>query len=339
MENKPLVSICCITFNHEPYIRQAIDGFLMQKTNFPIEIIIHDDASTDNTAKIIKEYADNYPDVIFPIYQTKNQYSQGVKPLQNIVWPRARGKYIALCEGDDYWTDSNKLQKQVDFLENNLEYGMVFTDYDRWRQKDSIRFNNYNRVLYKENTDRDITTYNLFSKEIKITRTATVLFKKDIITSFDKTIPLAFPTNSTAGDTQLFVFAIINYKVRYFAESTTVYRVLNESIGHTSNPVKRNKFLKSYIDFVEFAVSFYNLGKKEKKYLKKIKGLFDLQTAYLENKKKEFFKIFFYLIRNGILTMVMIQQLFGLFSSRLYQYFDNLKLSIINRPFKNKAKV
>ena len=87
----------------------------MQKTTFPIEIIIHDDASTDGTAKIVKEYADKYPDLIVPILQTENQYSQGIKPSQNFVFPRARGKYIAFCEGDDYWTDPYKLQKQVDF--------------------------------------------------------------------------------------------------------------------------------------------------------------------------------------------------------------------------------
>lgn len=110
----PLVSICCITYNQENYIRDAIEGFLMQRTTFPIEIIIHDDASTDNTAKVVNEFAEKHPDLIVPIYQTINQYSQGIKPWPNFVFPRARGKYIALCEGDDYWTDPLKLQKQVD---------------------------------------------------------------------------------------------------------------------------------------------------------------------------------------------------------------------------------
>ena len=121
---KPLISICCITFNQERYIKKTIEGFLKQKITYPIEIVIHDDASTDNTAKIIREYEKKYPDIIKPIYQNENQYSKGVKPDFN--FPRAKGKYIALCEGDDYWTDPLKLQKQVDFLEKNDEYILTY---------------------------------------------------------------------------------------------------------------------------------------------------------------------------------------------------------------------
>ena len=121
----PLVSICSITYNHAPYIRQCLDGFLMQKTNFKYEIIIHDDASTDGTAEIIKEYAEKYPDLITPIFQTENQFSKGLRGFYaRFVYPRAKGKYIALCDGDDYWTDPLKLQKQVDFLEDNPDYVM-----------------------------------------------------------------------------------------------------------------------------------------------------------------------------------------------------------------------
>jgi len=117
---EPLVSICCITYNHENYIRDAIEGFLMQKTSFPIEIIIHDDASTDNTAQIIKEYEDKYPDLFCNIFQNENQWSKGGGSIYaRFLYPQARGKYIALCEGDDYWTDPLKLQKKVDFMEVN----------------------------------------------------------------------------------------------------------------------------------------------------------------------------------------------------------------------------
>jgi len=111
MSDDPIVSICCITYNHEKYIRDAIEGFLMQKTLFPIEILIHGDASTDKTADIIKEYEVKYPDIIKPIYQTENQFSKGVSISATYQFPRARGKYIAICEGDDYWTDPHKLQK------------------------------------------------------------------------------------------------------------------------------------------------------------------------------------------------------------------------------------
>jgi glycosyltransferase involved in cell wall biosynthesis len=124
----PLVSICCTTYNHAKFIAQAIEGFLIQKTTFPIEIIIHDDASTDGTAGIVRNYVEKYPDLIIPIFQTKNQYSQGIKPVFRFVFPRARGKYIANCEGDDYWTDPLKLQKQVEFLERSPDFILTFTN-------------------------------------------------------------------------------------------------------------------------------------------------------------------------------------------------------------------
>ena len=113
------VSINCITYNQKSYIRKTIESFLMQKTNFNYEILIHDDASTDGTSDIIKEYERKYPHIIKAIYQTENQYSKGIRVEHEFNFKRAKGKYIAICEGDDYWTDENKLQKQVDYMEKN----------------------------------------------------------------------------------------------------------------------------------------------------------------------------------------------------------------------------
>jgi len=121
-KTKPQVSVCCITYNHKAYIRDAIEGFLMQKTSFPIEILIHDDASTDGTAEIVKEYAEKHPDLIIPILQKENQHSMGVKISSTYLYPIARGKYIAKCEGDDFWTDPLKLQKQFDYMEKNSNF-------------------------------------------------------------------------------------------------------------------------------------------------------------------------------------------------------------------------
>ncbi len=115
--NDIMVSICCMTFNHEPYIRKCLDGFVAQKTNFAYEVLIHDDASTDKTVDIIREYENKYPDIIKPIYQKTNQYSQGIHINNVFQYSRANGKYLAYCEGDDFWTDEYKLQKQFDFLE------------------------------------------------------------------------------------------------------------------------------------------------------------------------------------------------------------------------------
>lgn len=127
MNQKPLVTVSCIAYNHEKYIARALDSFLMQKTDFPFEIVIHDDASTDRTAEIIREYAEKYPDIIRPMYQTENQYSQGISNISGAFnFPRAEGKYIAMCEGDDYWIDDTKLQRQADYMEAHPECTMCF---------------------------------------------------------------------------------------------------------------------------------------------------------------------------------------------------------------------
>ena len=116
MEDNIVVSIICNTYNHERFIRDALNGFVMQKTDFEFEVLVHDDASTDCTADIIREYEKRYPIIIKPIYQVTNQYSKGISISKTYQYPRVKGKYIAICEGDDYWTDPLKLQKQVDFM-------------------------------------------------------------------------------------------------------------------------------------------------------------------------------------------------------------------------------
>ena len=123
-EVKPLVAIHCLVYNHEPYLRDCFEGFVMQQTNFPFVAIVHDDASTDNSAAIIREYEEKYPDIIKPIYEAENQYSKrdgSVTRIMNAAIDATGAKYVAMCEGDDYWTDPLKLQKQVDFLNNNLD--------------------------------------------------------------------------------------------------------------------------------------------------------------------------------------------------------------------------
>lgn len=125
MDKTPLVSIVCITYNHERFIRDALDGFVMQKTNFPFEILVHDDASTDGTAGIIREYESKYPDLFRCVYQTENQWGKK-SPWKDILFPMVRGKYVALNEGDDYWTDENKLQKQIDFMESHPDFAVCF---------------------------------------------------------------------------------------------------------------------------------------------------------------------------------------------------------------------
>jgi glycosyltransferase involved in cell wall biosynthesis len=119
VNNEIIVSVCCITYNHEKYIAQAIEGFLLQKTDFPIEILIGEDWSTDSTRQIIQTYQNRYPKLIKILSGEKN--AGAGKNLINVL-NNAKGKYFAFCDGDDYWTDAYKLQKQVDFLRNNQNF-------------------------------------------------------------------------------------------------------------------------------------------------------------------------------------------------------------------------
>ena len=124
----PLVSVCSITYNHELFIRDALDSFLMQETDFPFDVIIHDDASTDRTADIIREYVEMYPHIIKPFFQTENQYSKSMSfgSILQLVFLSAQGEYIALCEGDDYWTDPRKLQIQIEEMRKRPECDISF---------------------------------------------------------------------------------------------------------------------------------------------------------------------------------------------------------------------
>lgn len=227
----PLVSISCITYNHEPYIVQALNGFLMQKTDFPFEVLIHDDASTDRTADIIREYEKKFPNLIKPIYQKENHYSKGFTSV-SATWnfPRAKGKYIALCEGDDYWIDENKLQIQVDFLENNPEYGMCFHDAvvvnELENEVDSFSYH----VI-----EKDYSATELF--ENWVVPTASMLFKKEILC-----YKLADRKNFIAGDIVLVEQACVYGKVHGFKKKMSVYRI--QENGLTWSKERREKTLR-----------------------------------------------------------------------------------------------
>lgn len=226
MKDNPLVSVCCITYNHEPCISQAIESFLMQKTNFPFEIIIHDDASTDRTPGIIREYGKKYPDLIKPIYQKENQYSKGIKPNYTFNYPRAKGKYIALCEGDDYWIDPYKLQKQVDFMEANEDYSLCFTNCKLLDLNGNIMKENYlEKQSEKTFTHLDMPTG---------APTQTMLFRKKYLNS----IPKSYLT-APGEDSYLEVWLSICGKVKYHNFNSAVYRITNQGVYTGLNDFQR----------------------------------------------------------------------------------------------------
>lgn len=244
----PLLSISCITYNHEPFLRECFEGFLIQKTNFSFEILVHDDASSDGTRKIIEDYTAKYPDLFFPIYQKHNQYAKGMRGIMALFnFPRARGKYIALCEGDDFWTDPYKLQKQVDFLENNNDYGLVYTNY--------IKLNSNNFELIKSKR----FSGNVFDKLIisNFIGTLTVCFRKDLL---DKVIGLKInDQNFKMGDYPLWLAFASVTKFKYFTDSTSVYRVSPNTMSNQRNIIDRFNFEHSVYDVRFFFIEKYSV--------------------------------------------------------------------------------
>lgn len=250
MQSKGIVvSVACITYNHAPYIRQCLEGFLMQKTNFPIEIIVHDDASTDGTDDIIREYALKYPELFKVILQEENQYSKGVDVL-SLVFERSAGKYIALCEGDDYWTDPLKLQKQVDFLEEHEEFSMCFH-----RAAIVQEINGPIWLSASQLEAREYSAEELFSTWL--VPTASILYRRQV-----NDIPIKYSSDIMNGDIVLVLKCCSMGRVMALEDEMSVYRM--HAGGVTYSPIFSKERLRRYPKhFISIKRNFQGLLNKK----------------------------------------------------------------------------
>lgn len=214
-----MVSIRCIAYNQGQYIRDTLEGFVMQVANFNFEVIVHDDASTDNTANIIREYAEKYPKIIKPILETENQYSKHDGSLNRIMTSATRGKYVALCEGDDYWIDPFKLQKQVDFLESHPEYSMCCTNAVIQSPQGELEWTRFEE-------DCDISIDKMVRGGGSLIMTCTEMYKKEVLELYGS---LDFCMKCMIGDYCMQILSSLEGKVRYMHEKTAVYRY--QSVG------------------------------------------------------------------------------------------------------------
>lgn len=221
-----MVVVKCFTYNHGKYIEDTLKGFVIQKTNFPFCALVVDDFSTDDTAQIIRRYEEQYPDIIKGIYLQENYYSQGgiKREKTEIVSPWfERCKYIAMCEGDDYWTDPQKLQRQVDFLETNPDYSMCFHGAE-------VLNESVYPFSYKSLENREYSSDELFKDWI--VPTASMLFKREVFYSLvcDKRI--------LNGDINLVLASANSGRVFGMSDKMSVYRV--QSNGLTINRIKQD---------------------------------------------------------------------------------------------------
>lgn len=277
----PLVSIICTVYNHAPYIRQCLDGFVMQQTTFPYEIIVHDDASTDYSAEIIREYADKFPGLFVTILQKENQYSKGVPIGKTFMYPIAKGKYLALCEGDDYWTDPLKLQKQVDAFERDSSIGLVWGRAHCYYQR-SHRFGDFfgKRAQSSEELLND-----------NVIPTATTMIRRDIVNRYYSEI---CPENHSwpLGDYPLWIFASLNSSVEFLDEEFATYRVLAESASHSKDFHKQESFINGVFDMKEFFINKYGEYGIDRNNERRLVFLMSNAIEYGERKKAlEYYKL------------------------------------------------
>ena len=244
MDDSLVVSVCMITYNHEAYISQAIDSILMQKTTFKYELVLSDDCSTDNTRIICEEYCRKYPDIIKNVSPKKNLGALGnsFECLSS-----CSGKYIATCEGDDYWIDPLKLQKQVDFLEKNVDYGMCYTKAKHYYQS-KMKFRSKDRGGANE-------SFIDFLRKNTVP-TLTVVFRTDLYHEYLKEI-MPEKRGWSMGDYPLWLWIAYNSKIKFLPEVTGVYRILLDSASHSSAFEKNVAFVKSTFDIKEFFYKKY----------------------------------------------------------------------------------
>lgn len=216
--NQPLVSIVSMVFNHAAFLRDCLDGLVMQETSFPYEVIVHDDASTDGSDEIIEEYASKYPGLIQPILQQENQYSKKVHIGNTFIYPIVRGKYIAICEGDDYWTDPHKLQRQVDFLESHPEFVMACSRARMYSVKRGKEIGEF----YCREDDGPLELKDIVNRSGLFIPTCSIVYRRSLRSSMPE-----FISRAIVGDYPLQIFAALSGGVYYFNDAMVVYRVDN----------------------------------------------------------------------------------------------------------------
>ncbi|MGF1586950.1 MAG: glycosyltransferase [Bacteroidales bacterium] len=274
----PLVSVRCLTYMHESYIRDTIEGFLLQKTNFRVEIVIHDDASIDSTPEIIKEYESQYPKLFNCIYQRENTNSKSnKKELRKPLRDALIGKYIALCEGDDYWIDPYKLQKQVDFMENHKECSLCF-------HRAEIKYENSNgKRSYTQdfNGIKFFPPDRLFYEGGSSAPTASLLFHRDLSLEVPE-----WRRISPVGDMPLKMLLFLKGRIGFINEVMAVRRLGNE--GSWNDRVRNDKTKE--LVYLERMIRMLNEFNKytEGKYVDDVRKIvmgYDMRSLRLGRKK------------------------------------------------------
>lgn len=276
----PVVSVKMITYNQAPYIAEAIEGVLRQKTIFPFELVIGEDCSTDGTREIVFDYKKKYPQIIVVVTSDKNVGSSGnsYRTLK-----ACRGKYVAICEGDDYWHFPYKIQKQVDYMGSHPECGLLLTDADKYYQKN-------NKILSRSNFKNgfqkrtNLTIEQLIRIEGEMTKfTCTAMVRRHLCDKVTEEDPYLYQSGEfLMGDTQLWAELSLIGKVTYIPDSTATYRVLDESASKSKDRQKLCRFWKSVYEMQLYLCEKHKLSEDIRKNAASQWNDYSLELAFFE---------------------------------------------------------
>ncbi len=244
----PLVHTRTMTFMHEKYIRECIEGILMQKTTFPVQMLIHDDASSDKTVDIIREYEQKFPQLIKVLYQKENSHSKPDKnERRSEFWSWRIGKYETICEGDDYWIDPLKLQEQVEFMESHPEYGVTGTS--AYMLIDKTGKVKPLPVIETEYRFEDLILGNRISN-------LTSCIRMDLIRQYiDEIKPEKRGWKS--GDYPMWLYLSKVSTIKCLPFRSAVYRVLEESASHSRDNKKLLDFSRYHHSLRKFYLNYF----------------------------------------------------------------------------------
>lgn len=309
MENI-LVSICCTTYNHEKFIEQTLLSFLNQKTDFSYEILIHDDASTDRTVSIIEKYHNKYPEIIKPIYQKQNKYSQGIA-VNEYNYGRAVGKYIAFCEGDDYWTDILKLQEQIDYMEKDSECSVCV----HASQKINAETGKVVGYMRPSNYDTNFSVSEVIDGDGDFVATNSMVFRRKYIDMPE------FCKKYSIGDYPKMIYFSLMGRVHYINKVMSAYRVgvqnswTNRTFGNKYNLLVHYNEKVAMLNEIN-GFSDYEFDDMIKKNIKKI----ELDTLLLERQfekaKSNEYKLLFDSFSNKRKIYTYIDQYFPILTEK-----------------------
>lgn len=321
--SKILVTVCFISYNQKKYIRESLEGIVKQKTTFPFEVLVHDDASTDGTVEIIKEYETKYPDLFKVIYEEENQYSKDPNIWLNFQFPYAQGEYLAFCEGDDYWTDEYKLQKQYEAMENNPACSMCVHNIRKINEDGSYRKEIFPPIFV---TPGIITADKYIHEELGrgkwLFQTSSFFVKTCYMKEWIENTP-EFVKKSRAGDIVVLLYSLLKGDVIYIDNEMSNYRLDSSgSVGSKLSVSKefRKNQMGRYIEVMQLFDEFseYRFHEDVQKYIQRREFAYYIDAECYKEAKNKKYKEYY----NEMSFFKRIYVTVGSYSKRLVDIMD-----------------